>query len=168
MSKKVILSKRHLVVGLVVATALGIAIYSFSEHQKSVSLQEQPLPTDLFEKLNVTDAKPVGNILTTEETTVCVLGEYENKDVLHKELNSSQRISLAKLDLPTRDLTWHLLFFSESDLSRIYVLEKYSQFALAVGSPSCLSRKDKYFAQSTRVSDGEIRTLIFVSIKKAD
>jgi len=146
----------------------GVGFFYFTEWRRAVVLKNLEIPTEVLGRLNVTVHSYVGNILVAEEKLLCALHPYVGKNVLHKELNSSQIASLEKFELPSEDMTWYLLFFSDSELTRAYLVERYSQMDLAEGAPQCVYAKDSYSVETRRMPSGESKELTFISNKRKE
>lgn len=165
-AKQFRLSKSTMAVIAILFAILGaVGSFYFTEWRRATVLKNLEIPTEMLGRLSVKTHSEVGNILAGGEKLVCALHPYVGKDVLHKELNSAQIASLKKFELPSEDMIWYLLFFSDSALTRAYLVERYSQMDLAEGAPQCVYAKDSYFVETRRMPSGESRVLTFISNK---
>jgi len=153
---------------LVVAIAVmfitlgGFGVFYFIEWQRTALLKKLKIPTEVFKKLDVKQQSNLQNILMADEKLLCTLHPYVGKNVLQKELNNFQISSLEKFELPSEDMTWYLLFFSDSKLTRAYLVEGYSQMFIKADAPKCASANGSYFVETKRTPSGDSKELTLI------
>jgi hypothetical protein len=101
----------------------------------------------MLDKLSVVSKTPVAELVIKDEVLVCWILPYYGIEQLKNELNSSQYTALSTTELPSEDLTWYLLIFSKDNLSRINLIDQYSQFEIEPSSGHCFSKSDSYQAR---------------------
>ena len=144
----------------------GFGFFHFNEWQRAALLKKLEIPPEVLGRLNATTPGYVGDILVAGERLLCTLHPYVDKSALRKGLNSSQIASLETFELPSEDMIWYLLFFSDTELTRAFLVEKYSQMHLAAEMPQCVNGKDSYIVETKGTPSGESKELTFISSKK--
>ena len=118
------------------------------------SYQASPTFLNSFRNGNL---QSVGEILRPGEILVCAIDAYGTTESL-PSLNSSQRRSLKKDKLPSEDMTWYLIFYSQNKAERVVLMERYGDSGIRLIESGCYDRTVR-FSVSQVESKGEVKEL---------
>lgn len=118
----VILKFIAVILGVVLlAVTILVFIFWYQERERDQLIVSYQVPPGFLEDIFARGRGPVSVILKPNETVICVIDGYGNAESL-VFLNKKQKASLPKANLPSEDLAWYLLFFSNDSVSRIYLI----------------------------------------------
>ena len=147
---------------LAIAIPFLIFLYGEKEREQLIIRYEEPVGGFLKNILN----KREGNlnlIMKDNEVIMCAIGGYGSVDQL-AELNAKQRDSLPKENLPSVDMAWYLLFFTNDSISRVYLIDNV-QFGVFIDrkGDACASRKDGFSVQAIENTNGNLKNILNIT-----
>jgi hypothetical protein len=147
---------KHLKRYLIIATCLllGVPIYvigSFliSEWHREILLKQYTPSEEVLMILRSTGTKSASTLLRDNEIMVCALGSYGRTDELN-DLTETQKVSLQKDSIPSEDGAWYLLYFTESSISRIFLIDS-GPSGIEIEGGHCV-RRAEFFTVSDRAA----------------
>ncbi len=119
--------KTNRIVLLIVCLCIGAPLvallgFFYSEKQREKIFASYRAPSSIISFLASEGERSVATLMMPNESVVCAIDSYASIDNL-SDLNFEQRHSLPKEKLPSEDLTWYLLFFSQERIERVYWIE---------------------------------------------
>lgn len=129
-------------VGVILVVAAAGQFF-FSEWRREQLLRQYAPDSALLEAVRKVGVHDLSTILRGSETVVCSLGGYGRVDDL-AGLNSSQKESAPKSNLPSEDATWYLLFFSSDRLNRVAVFSNYGERGVLPEGDRCVSGDSRF------------------------
>lgn len=127
-------------------------LFFLSESNRESLIKSYAIPMSMLEKLRVTSKTKIAELIAEDEILVCWMLPYHGVDQLKYELNSSQKLALLSTELPSEDLTWYLLIFSKTHLSRVNLISQHTQIELEPSDRHCFSKIDSYQARISNAS----------------
>lgn len=139
---------------MLLAAVISVFIFWHGERARYQLLTAYQVPPEFLNDIFARGSGSVSEILSLNENVICAIGGYGNVDSLVL-LNEKQRTSIPKANLPSEDLTWYLLFFSNDSVSRIYLMESATLGGnVGATGAGCVDREGRFVILKTPSANG--------------
>lgn len=140
--------------------ALALAVLFYGEYSRERKILSYQPPPEIFDSITPNQRAKAKSIMKEGEILVCALGGYGRAENL-RGLNAQQRASLNKDVIPSEDLSWYLIFFSESRFTRIYLMDNSKIEAFfSHESPGCVSADGKVSLDVYTTDSGQEKKIL--------
>lgn len=140
------------VIALLVSSYFPIA-FVYSEWSRERILDSYRAPANFildFRKLGIRSA---AELMAPTETLICAVDAYGNPEAI-ADLNASQRRSLSKDELPSEDMTWYLIFYSQKQAQRVILMEQLGDNGIRLIGSGCYDQSAKYIVSRAEQKSG--------------
>lgn len=135
-SKKIIINISLL---LIAVFSVLVAVVAYEELERNRLISGYTPPSGFVEKIIKIDKDVVDNHFHDDEILVCAINSYSKVDDIDR-LSVMQKKSMPKRSLPSQDMSWYLIFFSEQKVSRVYLINSELINGLTNDSAICAER----------------------------
>jgi hypothetical protein len=127
-------------------------LFTYEEYNRARLLDKYEAQPDYIESLLSLKSGDVGLLMRDQEVLVCVIDGYADAQDI-QDLNQQQRQSIPKSKLPSEGLTWYLLFFKDTQVSRIYLFDHSSSIVFNSASKACAVKENEFIFNLTNLYD---------------
>lgn len=151
--------------GLILLVAFLFFVFWFGETKRKQLITAYQAPQAFLDDILSKGGGAVSAIMKNNERVVCAIDGYGRVDSL-SALNDRQKLSLPKDNLPSEDLAWYLIFFTNDSVSRIYLIDDV-KLAGNVDGPGkeCVDREGQFFVLKKEFN-GEIAYVLNISQRR--
>lgn len=133
----------YIAIGLVALIAIATVYFFYTEAKREDLLRSYKAPPGFVESIHQLKGQEARKLMEKSESLLCALGSYGRSSEL-VNLNESQRASVSEIELPSEDMTWYLIFLTESRVSRVYLIEMYGTFGLSLDKTVCITGQGSF------------------------
>jgi hypothetical protein len=130
----------YVVLAIVAVIALGMTMSVYEENKRARLLASYAAPAELLVQLRTLGVQSVGALLKHDESVMCLMDGYGSAEDL-PQLSNDQRKSLPKDMLPSEDGARYLIFLSDTQHTRIYLIEEFGPQGLDTDIYGCLKQE---------------------------
>lgn len=145
---------------LLLVSVIVVLVFWYGEVERKKLIDSYQASSQFLEHILSNRQGPVSALMNSDETTVCAIDGYGSVEGI-SVLNAGQKHSLRKDKLPSEDLAWYLLFFTNDSVSRIYLIDKSSLVGGVEGANAgCIGREGEFVVMKTKEINGDAQYIL--------